>query len=625
MKRLYKKSLIISAFALALFLCFVMKFNVKAENVSNVTYIDADGEEKTLESCRVLDKDCVNLEEQAEGLVAIYEDGFYFINETTLRDFGKYGTIYPDGVKKIKINQGNVSFILADGVTLKLSNLFLKENGTSLTVYAQSTGDDRGKLEVYSSNGAAIGCMPDSGHPSDLSFTVNGGTVIANSNSDAIDLSDLGDGGTLTVNGGTLVAWTDADSDCAVIAKSAVLNGGKVYANRPYDGTEAADGKGFQLSDKLYLNMTDPLNDVLYMNAFGNYPTVALKPGYVWIYETSKCVVDDVNLRFIDDSTSPDYYNQPIVPSKASVQKHSLTLGGAIGVNFYTYFPGGDVTTYSDYSMNFSIAPSGRTLTVPVNEGVLDSGSGLYRFSFHVKSTEMADVITATIRDGEGNEISTDTYTVEAYYVDVVKNQRFLPPEEKEIRNLIEAVDAYGYYAQQFLSKNARVPWTIGEKHAAMGQDGYIKTLDSAVIDADVEELKNDSYKAVITKDGQVQDINYTLVMEDNTTLKFYVTVEEGGSITAARGSEVLSCTRSGSRYVVLLENIAAHELGDVYTVTLTDANGVDSTITLSALSYANALLGSDTYGAKEEVKGSMAAMYEYYKAAVAYKNKYGN
>ena len=63
------------------------------------------------------------------------------------------------------------------------------------------------------------------------------------------------------------------------------------------------------------------------------------------------------------------------------------------------------------------------------------------------------------------------------------------------------------------------------------------------------------------------------------------------------------------------MSGISAHRLGD--TITITGTAGSDFTITLSALSYARAVLNSEAFNA--DAKNTMAAFYQYYAAVKAY------
>ncbi|MCQ2325175.1 MAG: hypothetical protein MJZ58_03170 [Paludibacteraceae bacterium] len=135
---------------------------------------------------------------------------------------------------------GNVNLILADGAKLTVKGSFSKAgiqvsgDGTSLTIYAQSTGDQMGQLIATSqSSGAGIG-GGDGGYGSNI--TINGGVIEATggSNGAGIGGGRGGYGSYITINGGTVRA---TGSDGAGIGggnqgygSNITINGGTVRA-----------------------------------------------------------------------------------------------------------------------------------------------------------------------------------------------------------------------------------------------------------------------------------------------------------------------------------------------------------------------------------------------------------
>ncbi|MFI3170371.1 MAG: hypothetical protein R3Y06_10540, partial [Faecalibacterium sp.] len=100
---------------------------------------------------------------------------------------------------------GDVHLILADGATLNASAGITVEGSNSLTIYAQSTGDDMGKLvatatSVGKSTGSSAGI---------------GGTAGSNA-------------GTITINGGNITA-TGGSSTGEYVGTGAGIGGGGSY------------------------------------------------------------------------------------------------------------------------------------------------------------------------------------------------------------------------------------------------------------------------------------------------------------------------------------------------------------------------------------------------------------
>ena len=108
---------------------------------------------------------------------------------------------------------GTVHLILTDGYTLTASQGIQVAAGNSLTIYAQSTGENMGVLTaettLYDSNAAIGGSDGQDGG----TITINGGTVNATSYTRGAGIGggNGGDGGMVTINGGTVTAIGSAD------------------------------------------------------------------------------------------------------------------------------------------------------------------------------------------------------------------------------------------------------------------------------------------------------------------------------------------------------------------------------------------------------------------------------
>ena len=111
--------------------------------------------------------------------------------------------------QRVTVN-GNVHLILADECNLTVNGGINVSNDNSLTIYAQSAGENMGALTAKGSDmKAGIG---GNQNQSGGTITINGGTVDAAGGSDATaDAAGIGGGyygagGTITINGGTVKA-----------------------------------------------------------------------------------------------------------------------------------------------------------------------------------------------------------------------------------------------------------------------------------------------------------------------------------------------------------------------------------------------------------------------------------
>ena len=71
----------------------------------------------------------------------------------------------------------------------------------------------------------------------------------------------------------------------------------------------------------------------------------------------------------------------------------------------------------------------------------------VYRFSYDMTSIEMADEVTITFDDGNGNTMTRVT-SINEYLVSQSKNGK-----SEEAINLAKAIGNYGYYAAEYFSK----------------------------------------------------------------------------------------------------------------------------------------------------------------------------
>ena len=234
----------ISRFIAALALILLTAQTAGAQTVSNVPYIDADGNEQTATYATVVTSDMggTSADNFSSG------NGWYYVNsDVTLN--GAYNT-----------STYTQNIILGDGATLTVSGLFRFQNA-SLNIYCQSGGT--GRLVVSGSYGSnAIFSVTSGG-----TLTINGGTV------EVTNTSSNGNGfnGNLVMNGGTATFTSNKGVTCYAITGSVTLNGGTFTATSGSwmgvcdktvtigDGKYFKDGSG----NIYYGTLTDAQNNAL--------------------------------------------------------------------------------------------------------------------------------------------------------------------------------------------------------------------------------------------------------------------------------------------------------------------------------------------------------------------------
>lgn len=184
-----------------------------------VTYLDCDGSGQNWEI-----KTCTDYTEiTAENPGSEWSDGWYVVTgDMTISE-------------RVSVS-GIVHLILKDGCSLKAAAGISVNEGQSLTIYAQSADDNRGRLVASAATEgyAGIGGYQTSGG----TITINGGVVEAAGGEHASGIGGgyAGTGGTIIINAGTVKAsggnyaagiGGGANRDGGIIT----INGGAVTAN----------------------------------------------------------------------------------------------------------------------------------------------------------------------------------------------------------------------------------------------------------------------------------------------------------------------------------------------------------------------------------------------------------
>ena len=195
---------------------------------TDVKYLDENGGEQTCPSATVVD-----------GSTTTWNNGWYVVNSTLTID------------GRIEVT-GDVHLILADGCTLNASQGINVSDSNSLTIYAQSAGENMGVLTA-NGGGRQAGIGGGEGQ-SNVNIIINGGKVTATGGTNGAGIGG-GYGGSdvdITINGGRVTA--NGGDDGAGIGGghkgsnvNITINGGRVTAT---GGISAAGiGGGYRGSD----------------------------------------------------------------------------------------------------------------------------------------------------------------------------------------------------------------------------------------------------------------------------------------------------------------------------------------------------------------------------------------
>lgn len=279
---------------------------------------------------------------------------------------------------------------------------------------------------------------------------------------------------------------------------------------------------------------------------------------------------------------------------------HQAVLSGTIGLIFLMDIPEG----CEDNTVIFSV---GEQTFDAQGE---DNGDGRVKFVCPVTSIEMAEEVTAEFNFTLSNgEIGTryDGMSL-AEYLEVLIEEDYEGKTEETVE-LAKAIWNYGYWAQKALPGGPDHPEMI-DKYAA--ETGLVNRLSEYPIE--VVELDSEIFSSA----------SYSLDLQSETAVNFYLktdrelTKDDVDVITEEGVDVAYTVEKTGSSWRVQITGIGAHELGSVFTLKTEGAE-----ISASALSYAQNCL-ADNY-AEAELQNTVAALYAYYNAAMAYKAAMAN
>ena len=459
-------------------------------------------------------------------------------------------------------------------------------------------------------------------------ITITGGTVIA-SGSTGIGGGDYGAGGTVTITGGIVEANGDYGAgigsgyDCEEGSTSVEISGGEVYASTD-DDSSSAIGAGCYA----------PVTDVSVRITGGTVTAQAIDSAAVGAEEIF--IDPSLYLKAGSDAGSAE----PVIvydgESYLSVSTEtvvfntvSLTLDGALGVNFYVDVLDPDAVDENAYmEMAFE---GGESIRVNLSADLYDEEKGKYRFTFSVNALQMAETITASFFSDD-ESVLTRSISVADYAEIIIGNSR----NEKMVK-LAQAILTYGYYAQLALQETHGFTLGDGGKYRAMDDPGEVPELAERCRNGGgTEEIIcpyctngstpggrcsvcggfgryfADLHEYALRIGGANENItalSMSLALDERTDICIYVTTDTQPTVTGAEGIKV---EKAGERYRITILNIAAHRLADTYSL---DIDGLK--VDVSALSYVSAVLSS----AKRSMnyKCAAAALFEYYAAAMDY------
>lgn len=322
---------------------------VRASAADPVAYLDANGDSQSCLSYTTV-----------TSRTTTWNTGWYVVNADK------------EITSRITVS-GDVNLILVDSKTLTAKKGINVEGANSLTIYAQSTVEDR--MGNLNATGAPyyIAGIGGGNYESGGTITINGGKVTATCGDYAAGIGGgkNGSGGTITINGGTVTA-TCGDSAAGIgdgwngVGGTITINGGKVTAKGGSDSATAI-GAGHG-ADTNKVNATvitlGWTNTDDYIKAQGKYK------GKVSFVSGKHFALDGTPTGAATDNIN----NKKIVPAYKATFKNGST----------------------EYAVNYAAADPG-TVTKPTDDPTSSSGSFIGWFAGN--STISFDFTNETISE----------------------------------------------------------------------------------------------------------------------------------------------------------------------------------------------------------------------------------
>ena len=288
----------------------------------------------------------------------------------------------------------------------------------------------------------------------------------------------------------------------------------------------------------------------------------------------------------------------------------SVSLNGSIGLNFYL-IPSQKLLDDANAYVTLTNTVTNNETRLPV-AGAKTRVVGdytLYQYVISLPAKEMSDKVEVKVFTGDGTVCRIHSMqqgeTSESYQFaiqDYIAKTIDANADTKLVA-LVKAMSDYGSLAQVQFKHNL-------DNRAELWTD--LSTVSAADL-ADYAAKVTEGAGTGATFKGS------TLVLESETTLRFYFTVDEGeiGDYTVKVNGKAVTPVEKDGMWCAEVKNISAKNLDKTQTFLLSGPNGTIVTVKASALSYACSVLNNAE--SPESLVNVVKGLYLYNKAADAY------
>lgn len=350
-----------------------------------------------------------------------------------------------------------------------------------------------------------------------------------------------------------------------------------------------ADLDGNLMGEKITVSTKD-------LGRTGGYLTFKVKGSFLFGIDKNSSAYNFGLSAFFFDTAAV----QQEPETKDKVNSASITLDGTIGVNYGVNL---SLAAKQDSGAKMILSQMGKEdLTTDISSA--KQQSRLYWFSRGVAAKEMTDQIVAQMHYSDGSVGGENPYTVQTYAHKVLT----VMPEGK-LADLLISMLNYGAMSQINFSYN-----TDNLANSVL----YTDVRTAGINKVTAEDLK--SYSLMVDAGSAAAPLkSASLLLKSGTILRLsFLDTDVQGKTFKYNGKALNVTDRSGIYSYVDIENIAAAELGDVYTVQVYEGDTLVSTVKYCPLAYGYTAL---TVSQDTNLHNTVKALYLYYKAADAYFN----
>lgn len=320
--------------------------------------------------------------------------------------------------------------------------------------------------------------------------------------------------------------------------------------------------------------------------------------------DTFKAEFSDVNVSFVGDLIG---MNAGVV-----LAGHSLSLDGAVGVNFYMELS--EVLLSADDPYMLFTLENGSTQKVYVkSQAKADTttvpGKTLYVFTCRVAAKQMTDEITAQLYREENVPVEgTYTYTVRDYANYILTHNKSY---DDSVVTMVKKMLNYGAWSQKYFN------YKSGDSDLA---NALLSNNDKRLNSLPDGALNAYNYQGPKTiGSSSIKFVSANLELESELVMNLYFENVPDGVVIKIDGVDEVTPTKKGDYTVVTITNISAQNLNHFYAVVFYEGDTSFGYVAYAPINYCyNVITRETTTIRTETLKNLITSLYWYYDAARA-------